>query len=335
MATLKRLDQFSMVSINFYTHASSQVGFGHINRCVKIARELKHRLPDLNINFECDLTGNQKQKIDAMVGATFLKNCNHEVSIFDRMDDPERPEAFNESSLNELISRSRRVVFFANGLAAPNLTSNVIIIGYKGLVKRYSADSNIFWGPEYTPVSRDIMQQQVGQNLRVDLAIALGGGTTQNLLRLFSIVLNVQNLKSSVVLLTADNQSAAEELHELAARFNVELEIVSQLDNISAFLSRANLLICSYGHLAYEALSVGKRVSLVAQKSFQFHYGRVLENLGLVDNFPQIKHICEDDLTKHIQNNLHGEWCVLSRHGVLIDNLGINRIAEIIIEATH
>ena len=195
-------------SVNFYTHCSNLVGFGHLNRCLQIARELHRRSPSIPINFECDQDDGIKSYISRYLDASFGCGSNHCVSIYDRMDDPQKPEIFDQEKFNELNSRSHVTVFFANGYSVPDLPSKTLIIGYKGLVNRDFGRPNIYWGAIYTPVSEDIQRTFTTLKNEKIIGLALGGGPVENVFDVIPILAQAKPLDKINVLLSSLNKDS-------------------------------------------------------------------------------------------------------------------------------
>jgi spore coat polysaccharide biosynthesis predicted glycosyltransferase SpsG len=314
--------------VNFYTHGTSVVGFGHMNRCVKLASEILSTNSEVKINFEGVFEDGAKNHICSQVNSSFEENVNADVCVYDRMDCPENPEFVSLQLIEGVESRSKSVIFLANGFTVPKLNQNVVVVGYKGLSKAQLSRSDLFWGPQYVPISRDIQRTKISNPKA--LSIALGGGENDNLVKVFNIITKSNCFDEISVLLTPKAEKIEFQLKELARCSSCNVQFFKRLNNVSGFLSASSVVVCSYGHLAYEAISLGSHVVLLAQKEFQFKYGAILEKLGLVNNFPVISNIDGQSFLSELENLFRESSFRKTNGNIKIDNLGISRIAAII-----
>jgi len=318
--------------INFFTHGSSEVGFGHVNRCMEIGKQILATGANVRCNFEGIDDSHLISLIKAQLDATFETAIDADISIYDRMDDPQRPEVFNSLLMEGLRSRSSNTVFIANSFEVPEIHPSVLIVGYKGLTARKVNNPNIFWGAQYTPIPRDVVFSPTKPWARRSLSIGLGGGTKENLMQIIKMVAANRCCKSFKVLLSASHLNCREEILNLLRMHGLEIEILDRVKNVSNFLSDSKVLICSYGHLAYEAISLGVNVILVAQKPFQHVYGQVLDQFGLVKNLPEIRYLGEKELHNAIEKMaITQSMSSIGSQKIKIDNLGVTRIADIIL----
>ena len=318
--------------INFFTHGSSDVGFGHLNRCMEIGKQILATGANVRFNFEGIEDAHVVSLIEAQLDTTFETAIDADISIYDRMDDPQRPEVFDSLLLEGLRSRSSNTVFIANSFEVPAIHASSVIVGYKGLTARKFNNPNIFWGAQYTPIPRDIVFSPTKPWGCRSLSVGLGGGAKENLMQIIKIVAANRCSERLKVLLSASNSNCRDEILNLSKTHDLEIEILDRVENVSDFLSDSKVLICSYGHLAYEAISLGINVILVAQKPFQHDYGQTLDQLGLVKNLPEIRYLKEKDLHNAIDQMASAQSVLsMETQKIKIDNLGITRIANIIL----
>lgn len=315
--------------IVFYTHSSKTVGFGHAARCAKIHNALKEIDKKLSIGFMGKFDGASRELLRRLCDPQFVECSSAVVGVYDRMDDSEHPHIWSSEKLNHLMTISKHVIFMANGITNPGLPSDVTCIGYKpGRMETLNAP-NFHWGLQYAPLDCDTLHSDAERYRDKDqIFIALGGGATPLITK--KIIDACKRYKHSIkikLLLSPVNsmEEADEELN------NIEnVDILKNLPELSFYFRSSGIVIASYGHLGYEAMSYGTPVCLVGQKKFQFEYAEKLAKEGLCVSAGLLTKMSEKQLAKSIENTFEISDSLATKTKRTFDGGGIQRIASLI-----
>jgi len=318
------------LDVVFFTHALVETGFGHAMRCARLAGLLKKMRPSTSVAFagEFDQRAMTLLQSIAPLEAVSAEPLPAAVGIYDRMDDTEEPSAFDQGKLALLTQRCKSVIFFANGLQQPQVGGNVTVIGYKpGDV--HSHPPRLFWDLRYAPVAIDAPGDTVPRD-RSRAFVALGGARGMEGLR--KVLTAIARLPSivSVDVLGSPLNPVAGSIGE-CVRPDQDLRVHQNVEDLSAFLRTAGLVIASYGHLGYEALAYGAPLCLVGQKQFQAQYAERLAASGLCVAAGLLAHTTASMLADKFGQTLRSADALSKSAREAIDGHGLARIAELIL----
>ena len=154
------------------------------------------------------------------------------------MDNIENPEVVDLSLLKKLKSKSKYLVFFANGKDLPSIDfiKDITIIGYKlGEVK--NNPPNVYWGFKYAPVNKKKMNKIDRKN---NVLIALGGAKDViGIKKVFKAISKVDNILNVCYLESPVNPFKVD---KSLLRSNQSLKIYYNLPEIQPILSEAGLV---------------------------------------------------------------------------------------------
>ena len=166
-----------MKKIVFHTHANNNTGFGHLSRCINLAKILLDTDKTLKIYFTGNFSKGMKDWIISNLNIKFESPKKKCLAIYDRMDSIENPEIIDTELIKKIQKKSEHLVFLASGrkLKNKNIFTNSTVIGYK-IGKEVSKKPNIFWDLKYTPVNI----KKVKIKSKNSVLIALGGDNGHN-----------------------------------------------------------------------------------------------------------------------------------------------------------
>lgn len=318
-----------MLDLLFYTHASKFCGFGHAARSAKLTKIINDLMPSLKIGFEGEFTEKSKTVIKNIANPVFTKNAKAKVGIYDRMDDVEDPFYFDAEKLDNLCKNSETVIFMANSYLMPSLPEKVIVVGYKVGQENQCRTKNRFWGLEYSPVEineKNYKDVYVNPGLAF---IALGGGDNPaGSNKIIKAISHINEIKRCRVLLSPVNTF---DIELTTDNKTPELELIKNVPNLALPIRESEIVIASYGHLAYEAMAYGKPVCLIGQKDFQVEFAQRLANKNLCINGGNLFLNTEDQLIFAIRKTLSQKKHLSANAIKTIDGQGLKRIAEIIL----
>ncbi len=241
------------------------------------------------------------------------------------MDDIENPEIVNIKLVNKIKVKSQFFIFMANGLSPPKINYDkfTILIGYKGR-KKINNTSNIYWSLDYAPVKFKATNVRSKNNILIALGGAKGSGASNKILKALSLVKNIKTidfLESPVNPVKINSQ---------LLRPDQIIKKHRNLPEIQTILSKAGMVIASYGHLAYEAIALGTPLCLFNQKVFQNEYSKNLEKEALCYSGGLLSTISYEEIAFTIKKTLKNAEALTKNSKKKIDGMGLERIANII-----
>ena len=317
------------MDVIFVTHASEQTGFGHAARCANICKILIERNPKIKVGFYGEFSGSSWELVNKICQPEFSENLDASVIVYDRMDNKEEPHQWNEDLLQECRSKCNQVIFLANSHEVPKLPEDVVCIGYK-LGQNHQNRPMVYWGLKYAPTNKppNIKIRKTFSDRNKTLLIAMGGGATAATInKILSAAGQVKNVSKANILMSPVNQINED---DLVTPIGLCISTTHNAKEIWPILENVDLLIASYGHLAYEAMAIGIPTCLVGQKVFQTHYADKLAEKNLCISAGLISEISVRQLSKSIMatSDASGKFSVACTTS--IDANGVNNISDII-----
>lgn len=313
-----------MHDIAFYTHAVTKTGFGHVARCVNTVKLLKKKNKNLDIAFIGEFSKNAKNWINSQVSIKFTDLSYANVVVYDRMDDPEYPENFSVRNLNFIKNRCSKIIFYANSPIKPILSDKIIIIG-QYLNEKENNNSNYYFGLKFLPTHKS---KNSAKKLKNNIFIALGGAKGfLNINKCMNAIASVNAIKTIDFLESPLNPL---ENRSFLLRADQKIKFHKNIPSIEKYLSKAGMVLASYGHLGYQALAEGAPLCLVGQKRFQAEYADQLAKAGLCISAGLIKEITFKDITQSIEETIKKADILRKNAKEKIDGNGLLRISDLI-----
>jgi len=321
-----------VIDVLFFCDADAYVGFGHAARCLHLARLLKTRKASLQIAFQGHFSnGALHRMMTAAPDIRILSPTDIDattVGVIDRMTDPADPDVWDPVLTDQVRARCSRLICIASGITVPRLPEGAICIGYQPGGPPANPPS-VLWGFEYAPVAGTHVTGRKIERERGTALVAFGGSRDDVALRLTGAAFSrlpgirrVEVLKSPVF---------AGDLPRLACRPDQEVVWHENVESVVPLLSRASVVVTSYGNLAYEALVVGAAVCLLGQKPFQVRLAQRLEGLGVAVAAGLVSETDEMALADRIALTLEHAEVLKKRAVEILDGRGLDRIADVIL----
>lgn len=322
------------MKVNFVCNGDSRTGFGHVARCLHLARLGAAAFGTTQVSFQGRYSEAAARQIREAAPAAELHPetaaVDADVAVFDRLGDPDELNSHAEALIGTVAESCRRMIYIASGTAAPALPPTAQCVGYQPGGPA-PAPPALLWGWDYAPVPPDLLAHRGIPRDPSRVLVALGGNVDAAPLRLvltalgrFDSIGHIDILISPVA--QADALQAAP--HQTVSRH-------SNLPSVGPLLGRAGLVIASFGNLAYEALALGAPVCLLAQKKFQRDLARALAERGLAVDAGSACDIDDGALANAIARTRAMAPALTERGPATIDGRGLERIAELIASATE
>jgi len=241
------------------------------------------------------------------------------------MDDIENPEIINTNLLSEIKRKSKHFILLANGRVLPKIKflEDIIVIGYK-IGNVYTKPPNIYWGLDYAPVNIKRNRFRLKNNILVALGGAKGSESTFKVIKAISLIKSIKTIDF------LESPVNPIKINKGLLRSDQTMTSYSNLPDIYTILSKAGIVISSYGHLAYETMASGTPLCLVNQKVFQNEYAKVLEKNSLCFSAGLLNNLSYKEIAVTIEKTLINADSLIKNTKKRIDGIGLNRISNII-----
>lgn len=322
----------SEVDVLFIVDALPETGFGHASRCLSLSRLLRRRDPDLRVAFQGVFSAPAQRLLgEYLAPGDFIepeRQVRARVAVIDRMHDIEDADSWDRGLLEKMRERSGRVVHLTSGTQDPGLPEGVVCIGFQpgGPAPRRP---HLLWGLDYAPVSLALAHEIPQRRDNGRLLVALGGARdTRGIELVMGALQDLPDIRSVDVLGSPVNDLS---LLDGVRAFGGDVEIHSSVPDVTPLLSRARVVLASFGHLVYEALALGTAACVIGQKRFQADYAELLAANGLAVSAGY----APEANTASVASALDRAWKEadqLSRRGrEFVDGRGLDRIADMVL----
>jgi len=246
--------------------SSSQLGLGHVKRCLLLAFRLKQQDNSLNISFATqNLLGNINLEILKAGFHIYTLKTNHAEELSSLISvlhlhlliiDSYEIDLFFEQILKE-NHKELKILSFDDTLQ-PHHCDMLLNHGIQAKKKAYRAlvpkSCKLFCGSQYTLLRDEFFKANPQKPIKNSIAIILGGNDVLNgSSTITKLLLNINpNYKISVI--TSGVNPHLEELKQLSV-----IELLVDIDNIAETLSSHELIICASGGTLFEVMALHKK----------------------------------------------------------------------------
>jgi UDP-2,4-diacetamido-2,4,6-trideoxy-beta-L-altropyranose hydrolase len=290
-----------MKKILFRCDSSSNIGLGHIKRCLVLAKRLKEYDKNLKILFATqNLHGNINQEIlksgfsiysirDNSVEMLdyFVKGLQINLLIIDSYD----IDYVYEEQL-KIKNPTLKMLSFDDTIK-PHKSDMVLNHGVQSQEKEYKKllpkKTKLFCGSEYTLLRDEFLETKKTKVSRNSVAIILGGNDVLNLSSKIADLLLEINKKYKITVITTSVNPNIKELKE-----NKNIELLVDINNMASVIAIKSLVITASGGTLFEVLALKKKFINIEVASNQKVVDKFLKNKGIKTT------IKAKDLTKEV-----------------------------------
>lgn len=321
--------------VAFVCTANAEVGFGHLRRCLILARELRQAGLRVSLGGQLDAAARAVVARELPVALAEGDPPPAPLAVIDCMFDPQEPDWYDREFIAVVARRHAGTVLITSSLQAPaDLPADVVVGHMLEPVSnpRYELHRGLAWAPvdpaaaafrndarEYPEPIRRVLVAFGNWHDPAGLFLALDG------LRLAGSDAEIQ------VLLPPALRSREDEIRQRTR--GLRLEILKDVPSVLPLLRDCDLLVGSYGNMTFEALALGVPVAVIAIKPFMARYA---ERLAAEDCL-----VCAGEMGRLEATALAGELRQLdaARRGLLgcngrrlVDGAGLQRLAGLLKE---
>lgn len=322
------------VDVLFRTDGHGAVGLGHLRRCLFIAKALNGSLA-----FAGEFAPEAKELLKSELGSRLHitnpdKLPSAKLSIIDTLFDVKDPEYYDPNQIQAANAASRgHSVLLTSSLTEPPENLVGLVIGHM-LNDSHSSKEKRKSGLAYAPClapPKELTSSREIISPPANVLLAFGAWEEPiAFVRSLDALAQIHYQGQVSVLLPPVFQTHCESLKERARA--LMLSFHQNMPSVWPLLNTADLVLCSYGHLAYEAMASGTPLALLNVTEPQNNYADLLERRGFIANLgmahklalPQLQPFIEDILTherlRHCADNARK----------VVDGKGLERILEAI-----
>jgi spore coat polysaccharide biosynthesis predicted glycosyltransferase SpsG len=318
---------------NFICTADSRVGFGHLRRCLAIARLLQARTVPVSFSGRLDEAALALIRRELPTADIVQNPILPGSAIVDCMFDPEDMDAYDVGFLQEVRNLGVHTALLTSSIhVPPDLPVDLVIGHMLGEVSSTSYDlrRGLAWAPVSPEAGafRRLERQQPMEVERVLLAFGNYYDPTGLFLALDALESAPCEMEVQVLL------PPALRVHEAEIRRrgrNLNLVVLTDVPTVFPLLDRSDLLIGSYGNLTFEALCLGVPVVIVAIKEFMALYAARLEAEGCLVLAGEARNLKPEHLADRLRALDQVRRASLATVGQrLVDGLGLRRTADLL-----
>jgi hypothetical protein len=324
-----------MIDMLFRTDAGALHGLGHLARCLRLASHVRESRP----NIEISLQGAFDRECRSFIAveapwahvAAPEESVVAKIAVIDRLADPEDAESWDDTLAEELVGDCGRVVAILSGKTDPVNHPLVRRIGYQPGGPAEAPPLRL-WGLRFAPgliaTRRTPAGELSGAGLK-RLLVAFGGGATSRSYNLLLAALPfVDAIDSADILISpiADSLDSP-----TATSAGQALRWHRGTRDVRGLIEGADVVLASFGNLAYEALSLGRPVCYMNQKRFQTELADEMVRIGLAESAGDAALATPDALSDALWRTL-GRGNGGAQDVPALDGRGIERIGAILCE---
>jgi spore coat polysaccharide biosynthesis predicted glycosyltransferase SpsG len=335
------------MKIVFRCDASSDVGLGHVIRCLAVAKELRRQN---NIIFAT--TENKTNSIIRENGFDmFLKQEGEKEEAFlKRMIPPLKPDIiaidkkyfYTPDYLKDLKQNKTEIVMIDNICEGLSASDEIIFPNAhldKNLLKKYLSQEQIErvkTGPDYVILRNEILElkNQVKHDLHTppNIVVTTGGTDPEGVLIKLIPWLKEMNFGANILILVGQTFKYKDELEHLIGNLPDNCRVMPySLQE----LVKGDIAICTFGVSIYEMIYLQIPTVCISHTKENAHDARILKEwYGIIEDIGYIEDINPQDLyaaiTKLLTDGIYYKNMV-ERCGDLIDGEGAKRVGQIII----
>ncbi len=323
------------VDILFYCNANSQVGFGHLRRCLFLAKELQTN--EIDVAFAGELNADAAKLVrEEMSSVSYHDETGTVaagVAVIDFMFDPQDMEAYDRSLIARVADRADTSILLTSAATVPAELPVDVVVGH--LLEAYQETSfELKTGLKYAPVAPEFEEYrsekpEVSGQIR---RVFIGFGNWDDPQGVISVLrgLHDYGYRNRIdILLPAALLSYIDQFEDTAHALEVEFH--HRVPSVAALLTHADVAFGSYGNMTYEMLALGVPSVVFAVKDFMVEYTRQLQDRELLMFGGEVPEVTPADIRHVVETLTESRRRLLSRRSLeAVDASGLHRVGEVI-----
>lgn len=352
---IERGDHANRLNLVFRVDGNTQVGMGHLMRCLALAQAMKE-ITNVTILF---ITKGYKESVTLISQKRWLlKAISPSLSETEELDwvtnllEKFKPDVvvtdlpYTTEEYLRRLKRYGRLMVSIDDLALATHCADLVISGYlSAKFKKYrttNPNTKFLIGPEYLMLQKNFekmnrVRRKIRKNAR-DVLVTLGGADPKNLTTKVARALSQINQNLNVTIVLGPAYTHHKELRKLLKELKtskVKFRIRSNVKNMAKLMMETDIAITAGGETAYELAAVGIPSINISQVEHQCLNAQELERVGAVINLGLGSKVSESQISNTVvrllrDKSLKQKMSLAGKR--LVDGKGAKRVAEIIIK---
>src|SRR3989344_3900745 len=330
------------IKVLIRTEGHLKLGMGNIFRSIKVAKKLEEKY-NADVRFILEPTSHIgiKKILDAGFKVEIvefskinqyikhIKKFNPSIVINDVLN-------LEEDYMKELKKMNLLVVNFED--KELSVTREYADIVFNSLYHDKNAKANYYHGPKYAPLKdsfKSVKKKKVNKECK-NFLLAFGGADPSGFTIKVSKVLNkIDDIHTTLFL--GPSFGSHQQLYDLLKyldknKFTIKYDIEYNTEDFE----KADIAIASGGHTSFELASAGIPTILLCQNDLEKKRAKIIEKYGAIINLGDGNILTDFDLIddiKKLMDNYDLRKKMSKKGQKLVDGYGVDRIAEIMINA--
>ena len=294
-----------------YCDSYPSIGNGHLHRSLDIINALNSKTN----KYYFGLIGRYSKSAKNMINLIDAKNVDllnnllsvkSKITILDTMVNPGDVDTIDKKTARDLKKISQKLFVINTGFNTKVNEYVDAIFNYIPICN-YTGNLNFdkYYGFKYAPVSKEFFDQEIKSE--IDVLCIFGGGEFQSGPDIISSIAHKSMVKTLDFLIIVSPHYPVKDLNRLKKLYP-KIKFKQNVDSISYYIQKSKLVICTYGNLAYESMTMWKPTFLVGYYRFQEKFSNYLAGKNVAYNLGFIKKLNREKLNilfdKNILNNL-------------------------------
>ncbi|NOS67203.1 MAG: UDP-2,4-diacetamido-2,4,6-trideoxy-beta-L-altropyranose hydrolase [Candidatus Peribacteraceae bacterium] len=333
------------MKIIFRTDASTEIGTGHVMRCIALAQTMKDAGDDVTFvsaGLEERLKKEEMEAMgiaakpyddeDARETARHAKQTGAEWVVVDGYD-------FGADYQAALKREGVKVLFLDDyghaGSYCADIVLNQNVSAREEWYKKKGPETRLLLGPRYAMLRREFRAWKDRRKERTgpvqNILVTLGGTDPHHVTAQVIDAVGKTAFPGTVTVVIGSGNPHLRELRHQAAASKVSIGLVANASDMPVRMAESDFAIAAAGTTSWELLCMGVPFLTGAFAENQVAVAAALEKQGLAKNAGWYPDISEDDLVRLISQLIHDEhWrAEHSRKGIeTIDGEGVVRVLQ-------
>ena len=332
--------------IVFRCDASSDIGLGHVIRCLAVAKGLRRQNHIIFATTEGDTNSHIKDSNFEIV----FREDETEEAFLDGVNSILKPDIividkkypYRSTFLNHLKQNKTKIVMVDNICEGLSASDEIIFPNAhldKNLLKKYLSQEQIArvkTGPEYVILRDEILElkDRGRQDLRIPptIVVTTGGTDPEGVLLNLITWLNEMDLEANILILVGQAFKFQDELGSLVANLPDNFRIIPySLQE----LIKGDIIICTFGVSIYEMIYLQIPTICISHSRENAYGARILKDrYGVIEEVGYVKDVNPQSLDVAITRLLTDKayyMDMVERCDDLIDEGGAKRAGQIIV----
>jgi len=338
------------MKIIFRCDVSSDIGLGHVIRCLTVAKELRDQNQIIFATTENEMNSYIRAGNFKII---FKERGETEEVFLDRISSILNPDIividkkypYSADCLDHLKQNKTKIVMIDNICEGMSVSDEIIFPNAhldKNILKKYLSEEqikNVKTGPEYVILRDEILglKNKVVHNLHTppNIVVTTGGTDPEGVLIRLIPWLKEMDLKANILLLVGQAFKFKNELEHLIGNLPNNFHVVPySLQE----LIKGDIVICTFGVSIYEMIYLQIPTICISHNLENAKSARILkERYGVIEDMGYIKDINPQDLYVTINKLLNKIYYIdmVERCGNLLDGEGAKRVGRIIVKVNE